>query len=39
MKTRRELIVFLICSTVYRLFSGALLVSLTWTILNQDEGG
>lgn len=39
MKTPRELIVFLVCSTVYRLFSGALLVSLTWTILNQNEGG
>jgi hypothetical protein len=35
----RELIVFLVGSTVYRLFSGALLVSLTWTILNQNEGG
>lgn len=39
MKMPRELIVFLVCSTVYRLFSGALLVSLTWTILNQNEGG
>ncbi|MEB0077589.1 MFS transporter [Pseudomonas sp. CCI3.2] len=39
MKMTRELIVFLVCSTVYRLFSGALLVSLTWTILNQNEGG
>lgn len=35
----KELAVFLVCSTVYRLFSGALLVSLTWTILNQNEGG
>lgn len=35
----RELIIFLVGSTVYRLFSGALLVSLTWTILNQNEGG
>ncbi|MFJ7792629.1 MFS transporter [Pseudomonas sp. NPDC096950] len=39
MKMSRELIVFLVGSTVYRLFSGALLVSLTWTILNQNEGG
>jgi len=35
----KELAMFLFCSTVYRLFSGALLVSLTWTILNQNEGG
>lgn len=35
----KELVMFLFCSTVYRLFSGALMVSLTWTILNQDEGG
>lgn len=35
----QELAMFLFCSTVYRLFSGALLVSLTWTILNQNEGG
>lgn len=33
----KELAVFLVCSTVYRLFSGALLVSLTWTILNQNK--
>jgi MFS family permease len=39
MKISRELTVFLVCSTVYRLFSGALLVSLTWTILNQNEDG
>ncbi|WP_223517732.1 MFS transporter [Pseudomonas sp. GL-B-19] len=36
--TSKELAMFLVCSTVYRLFSGALLVSLTWTILNQNEG-
>lgn len=36
--TSKELTMFLVCSTVYRLFSGALLVSLTWTILNQNEG-
>ncbi|MBB5448363.1 MULTISPECIES: hypothetical protein [unclassified Paraburkholderia] len=35
----REGGVFLFCSTAYRLASGALLVSLTWTILNQHEGG
>lgn len=33
-----ELVIFLACSTVYRLFSGALLVSLTWTILSQNDG-
>ena len=38
MNLSRELTVFLVCSTVYRLFSGALLVSLTWTILNQNDG-
>ncbi|MEN1834059.1 hypothetical protein AAIM60_14320 [Pseudomonas lijiangensis] len=35
----KELTVFLVCSTAYRLCSGALVVSLTWTILNQNEGG
>jgi len=35
--TSKELAVFLFCSTVYRLFSGALLVSLTWTILKQND--
>ncbi|AMB87525.1 hypothetical protein AWM79_20400 [Pseudomonas agarici] len=34
----KELVIFLFCSTVYRLFSGALLVSLTWTILKQNDG-
>ncbi|QPN48001.1 hypothetical protein I5S86_11275 [Priestia aryabhattai] len=29
--------VFLLCSTFYRLASGALLVSLTWNILNQES--
>lgn len=38
-KAAKELAMFLFCSTVYRLFSGALMVSLTWTILNQEEGG
>lgn len=37
--TLKELANFLFCSTVYRLFSGALLVSLTWTILKQNDGG
>ncbi|MCM2459124.1 MFS transporter [Pseudomonas sp. CG7] len=35
----KELAIFLVCSTAYRLCSGALVVSLTWTILNQNEGG
>ncbi|WP_087499471.1 MFS transporter [Pseudomonas sp. SID14000] len=34
----QALAIFLICSTVYRLFSGALMVSLTWTILKQNDG-
>lgn len=34
----QALAVFLLCSTVYRLFSGALMVSLTWTILKQNDG-
>lgn len=33
----RETLVFLLCSTFYRLASGALLVSLTWNILNQES--
>ncbi|MFJ4193629.1 hypothetical protein [Pseudomonas sp. NPDC089534] len=37
--TSKELARFLVCSTVYRLFSGALMVSLTWTILTRNEGG
>ncbi|PWB37575.1 hypothetical protein DCO47_03420 [Pseudomonas sp. NDM] len=36
-ETPGELAIFLFCSTVYRLFSGALLVSLTWTILKQSN--
>ena len=35
----REIKLFLLCSTFYRLASGALLVSLTWNILNQEKVG
>lgn len=37
-RNSKDRILFLICSTVYRLFSGALLIFLTWSILHQDGG-